>query len=75
VVIPSAVDFWRVDVDKLMAFLHKVIGPITKLGGGVGGTIPEWVPLLGGKDWKLWPFVAMAIFVSILLIYHFGFAT
>ena len=54
-------------MDKLMAWLHKVLRPITKLGGGVQGTFPEWVPLLGGKGWKLWPFVCMAIFIVILL--------
>jgi len=56
-------------MDRLMAFLHKVIRPITKLGGGVGGTIPQWVPIFGGKGWKLWPFVAMAVFVGLLVIY------
>jgi len=56
-------------MDKLMAWLHKALRPMTKLGGGIEGTFPEWVPIFGGKGWKLWPFVAFAIFVLLLVGY------
>ena len=55
-------------MDKLMAFLHKFIRPITKLGGGkkfMVGSVPV----------HLWTLVALAIFIIGILIYHFGFAT
>lgn len=55
-------------MDKLMAFLHKVLQPITKLGGGVEGVFPAWVPWLGGKVWQLWPFVAVAIFLVVIIV-------
>lgn len=55
-------------MDKLMAFLHKVIRPITKLGGGKKFMVGK-VPV------HLWTLVAMAIFVGLIMIYHFGFRT
>ena len=55
-------------LDKLMAFLHKISRPLTRAGFGVEGTFPEWLPLIGGKGWKAWPFVVFAFCVMMLLV-------
>jgi hypothetical protein len=37
-------------------------------GRGIRGKFPEWVPLLGGKGWKLWPLTMLATFILLLVI-------
>lgn len=61
-------------MDKFFEWLFPKMRKINYFfGRDIGGTIPDWVPLLGGKGWKLAPFVMFAVFVSIIAIYHFGF--
>lgn len=53
-------------IDKLMAWLHARLKWLPKLGGGITFMVGK-VPV------KLWTLVALAIFVSGLLVYHYGF--
>lgn len=54
-------------MDKLMEFLHKALRPMTKLGGG-----RQWQ--VGKVTVYLWPFVALAIFVLLLVMYDYFLA-
>ena len=54
-------------MNAIFAFLHKVLHPLTKLGGG-----KSW--MIGNVRVELWPFVAMAIFVLLLVIYDLAVA-
>jgi hypothetical protein len=51
-----------------MAWLSDKLEFLPKLGGG-----KSW--MVGEVRVHLWPFVAFGIFVALLLIYHYGFAT
>jgi len=46
-------------IDKLVAWLHKTLAPVTKLGGGM-----KWVTR-GGTVFYLWPFVFVAGVVAL----------
>lgn len=54
-------------IDKVFAFLHSAFSWLPKLGGG-----KSW--LVKDVRVQLWPFVAVAIFIVLICIYHFGFA-
>lgn len=49
-------------MNKIMAFLIRVVAPITKLGGD-----KSW--MIGKVRVHLWPFVAFAICLALLIAY------
>lgn len=53
-------------MDKLMAWLHAKLRWLPKLGGGKQF-------MVGNVPVKLWTIVGLAIFVVIILVYHYGF--
>jgi len=60
-------------MDAVMAFLHKIIAPITKLGGGKFWLAP-WGNEGRGTPIYLWPFVVFAIFLALILVYDRAYA-
>ena len=55
-------------IDRFFAWLHPKLRWLPKLGGGI-----HW-RTESGKVIYLWPFVGLAIFVTVLFIYDRWFA-